>query len=85
MSLACASVAVTVGCSMQLAEYWNSQQLLLHHLMAMSALIKHQITRPYGYFCTFHAKKTEHLQFPLVCTQQIPADNYVFTAPFLIS
>jgi hypothetical protein len=41
------------------------QKLLLHHLMATSALIKHQITRPYGYFCTLHATKLDTCSFHL--------------------
>ena len=41
------------------------QKLLLHHLMGMSVLIEHQITRPYGYFCTLNATKLDACSFHL--------------------
>jgi len=48
------------------------QKLLLHHLMAMSALIKHRITRPYGYFCTLHATKLDTCSFHFVRNKYQP-------------
>jgi hypothetical protein len=56
------------------------QKLVLHHLMGMSALIKHQITRPYGFFCTLHATKLDTCSFHFLYTTNTNRQLHIYSA-----